>query len=130
MKFTAIRNATRVFFILLLGIWCVRDVSAQAPAGTFNGTGTETATGTIKGTIMDVSGAVVTGADLKATNEATGQALTTSSTATGEFVFRNLPAGSYTIEVSSRGFQTFRSAKIAVPAGGAHGSSFSALHRS
>jgi iron complex outermembrane receptor protein len=118
MKFTAIRNATHILFNLLLVLSCAQTVAAQAAAQ--DTAGAVTGTGTIKGTITDVSGAVVTGAEIKATNEASGQVLATSSSATGEFVFRNLPAGSYSIEVTAPGFQMFRSTKIVVTAGASH----------
>src|SRR5271170_10791 len=107
MKSKAIRIAIRGFLGTLLVLLSAHPGSPQNPTGT----------GSIKGTITDVSGAVVSGAEIKAANEATSQAQTASSTATGEFVFRNLPAGSYTVEVNARGFQTFRSTKILITTG-------------
>src|SRR5277367_6419692 len=98
MKSKAVRIAIRAFLGTLLVLLSAHSGWPQNPTGT----------GTLKGTITDVSGAVVTGAELKATNEATSEALTAASSATGEFIFRNLPPGSYSVEVSAPGFQTSR----------------------
>jgi len=105
MRFKAVRSSTRILFTVLFAILCAHTVPAQVPLGT------------IRGTITDASGAVVTGAEVKATNEATNQVQSTISTPSGEFVFRNLPAGSYAVEATARGFQTFRANKIVISAG-------------
>src|ERR1700680_679344 len=100
MRFQAVRSSMRVLFTALFAILCAHSVPAQVPEGT------------IRGTITDGSGAVVTGAEVKATNEATNQVQTTTSTPSGEFVFPKLPAGSYAVEAIARGFQAFRAGKI------------------
>lgn len=65
-------------------------------------------TGTISGTVTDPNGAVVTGADVKATNLATAQFRTTTSDGDGHFVFTILPPGRYRIDVTAQGFQTYQ----------------------
>src|SRR5208282_2774469 len=77
----------------------------------------QTSTGTISGVVTDASGGVVTNAEVKATNEATGQTWTAASSSSGEFQLQNLPAGSYTVEVSAAGFQVFHANKIGVASG-------------
>jgi hypothetical protein len=65
------------------------------------------ATGAISGTVQDASGAVVSGAKVSVTSEATSQlvrALTTD--ASGIFTASLLPVGKYTVEVSASGFAT------------------------
>ena len=58
------------------------------------------------GTIMDPSGAVVPGATVTATNEATGAVREVQSNVEGSYRVAPLPAGSYTIEVAADAFTT------------------------
>src|SRR5271157_577245 len=80
----------------------------------------QTSTGTISGVVTDASGGVVANAEAKATNDATGQTWTAPSGSAGEFQLQNLPAGSYTVEVSAAGFQVFHANKIGVSSGSAY----------
>jgi len=80
----------------------------------------QTLTGTISGVVTDASGGVVVNAAVKATNETTGQVWTAASGPSGEFQLQNLPAGSYTVEVSAAGFQVFHANKIGVSSGSAY----------
>ena len=80
----------------------------------------QTSTGTISGVVTDASGGVVANAEVKATNEATGQTWTAASSSSGEFQLQNLPPGSYAVEVSAAGFQVFRANKIGVSSGSAY----------
>ena len=61
--------------------------------------------GTIQGVVSDPSGAVVPGATVTATNEETGIKTVRVTTAAGYYVISPLPAGKYTIAVSSAGFE-------------------------
>src|SRR6476620_10939347 len=65
-------------------------------------------TGTISGTVIDPNGAVVTGADVKATNVATSASRTTSSDGDGHFAFTLLPPGRYRVDVTAQGFQPYQ----------------------
>src|SRR5208283_828039 len=80
----------------------------------------QTSTGTISGVVTDASGGVVANAEAKATNDATCQTWTAPSGSAGEFQLQNLPAGSYTVEVSAAGFQVFHANKIGVSSGSAY----------
>src|SRR3984893_15378739 len=84
-------------------------VAAPAPTQTFRGG--------INGIVTDQSGAVVLGAEIRATNEATSLSYVTASSNAGEFSFQDLPLGNYTIVVSSTGFQTVRIDTVRVSAG-------------
>jgi hypothetical protein len=65
------------------------------------------ATGAITGTVQDASGAVLAGAKVTVTSDATGQAIRQlTSEASGLFTATLLPVGSYTVEVSAPGFAT------------------------
>ena len=61
---------------------------------------------TVRGTVTDTTGAVIPGADVTATNQATNQATPGSTDAGGNYEFTNLPPGSYTITAEVPGFQT------------------------
>ncbi|MGI4854186.1 MAG: carboxypeptidase regulatory-like domain-containing protein [Janthinobacterium lividum] len=62
--------------------------------------------GTISGTIKDVSGAVIAGAQVTVTNVDTGFTLTDKSDSNGLYTFSPLKIGKYTIKVVSPGFNT------------------------
>src|SRR2546429_1581482 len=64
------------------------------------------ATGAITGTVEDPSGAVLAGADVRILNQDTGALSRTLKTdANGSFTATLLPVGTYTVSVSSSGFQ-------------------------
>ena len=64
-------------------------------------------TAQINGTVRDASGSSVPGADLKATQTATGVIRNATSGLDGSFVLANLPIGPYTIEVTKQGFSKY-----------------------
>ena len=59
---------------------------------------------TITGTVKDVTGAVVAGAEVSILNQETNIATSMKSTDAGLFVFPYLPAGLYTVSISAPGF--------------------------
>ncbi len=61
-------------------------------------------TGSLTGTVLDPTGAVVPGATIKAVDPATGVSFTVKSSGSGEFNFSNLPVGIYKVTISSPGF--------------------------
>jgi Carboxypeptidase regulatory-like domain/TonB dependent receptor len=63
--------------------------------------------GEITGTVEDASGAVVQNARITATNVDTGVKSATKSTATGTYVFDDMLAGKYTLEVEAPGFEKY-----------------------
>jgi hypothetical protein len=58
----------------------------------------------IVGTISDKSGAVIPGAEVRVTNEATNTSVAVATTASGDYSAPNLIPGSYTITVQKQGF--------------------------
>ncbi|HEY7289106.1 MAG TPA: TonB-dependent receptor [Vicinamibacterales bacterium] len=70
--------------------------------------GAQTFRGGISGRVVDSTGAVLPGVSLTATNPATGTSRTTTSSATGDFSFPDLPLGTYTVEATLQGFQTVK----------------------
>jgi hypothetical protein len=63
--------------------------------------------GRIKGSVTDPSGAVLPGVDVTATNTATGVKFETKTLADGNYLFPQLPVGTYSISVSASGFKAF-----------------------
>ena len=61
----------------------------------------------IRGSITDSTGAVVPGAQVKATQTNTGQVLTTISNSEGSYVLPNLPVGPYTLQVTAQAFSNY-----------------------
>src|SRR5262249_25959270 len=84
--------ALSMFFVIL--------VAAVGSAQTFRGG--------ISGRVADGTGAVMPGVTVTATNDATGVARTTVTSATGDFSIPDLQLGTYTIEATLQGFQTVR----------------------
>jgi len=66
----------------------------------------QTPTSEITGTVRDTSAAVIPGATVTATNEATGVSYRQTTTAAGLYAFAAVPAGSYTITAELQGFRT------------------------
>lgn len=63
--------------------------------------------GEVTGTVKDPAGAVIAGAKIVLTNDATGISATTQSTATGTYVFNNLIPGTYSIDAEATGFEHY-----------------------
>jgi hypothetical protein len=73
-------------------------------------------TGSVTGSVVDSSGAIVVGAKVTLTDIGTSEARTTASDAAGDYRFLLLPPGTYTIEGTLAGFKTFRREGIIVEA--------------
>src|SRR4029077_7515376 len=63
--------------------------------------------GTITGVISDPTGAVVPNAPVEAKNAATGVVLSAATSATGNYVFGAVPAGTYEINATVPGFKKY-----------------------
>ena len=72
--------------------------------------------GTITGTVTDPAGAVVPGANVEATNAATGVVFPAVSTNTGAYSIPELPIGNYTVTVKRQGFKTYTHSNLAIGA--------------
>lgn len=80
--------------VALCFLLCATNLLAQGSVGTLNGT------------VLDASGAVVPGATVVATHVATGVETRASSTSAGAYTLPYLPSGTYSIKVSAPGFKT------------------------
>lgn len=68
----------------------------------------QTVTGSIRGTVIDQTGAAVAGADVSATEVSTNVVTKTRSDRSGTYNFQSLPIGSYVVTVSKQGFGSVR----------------------
>jgi hypothetical protein len=73
-----------------------------APFATAQSTG-----GRIRGTVIDPSGGAVVAAKVTLTNEATNVTRDTDTGSNGEYLFLEVPVGSYEIDVSQQGFKKY-----------------------
>ena len=90
----------RTVLTAILACAALYCVSAQfSPVGA-----QQAATATLRGTIIDPHGAVISGARVVATQKDTGISRETSSNADGLYVFSNLLPGSYEIRIQVAGF--------------------------
>src|SRR5712664_1221800 len=75
-------------------------------------------TGTVTGTVKDSLGGVVPGATVALISEARGtRSVPAVTNATGDYVFPNTTADTYTVEVKLEGFRTLTRAGVVVSAG-------------
>ena len=65
-------------------------------------------TGALTGTVMDPAGAVVPGAEITLTNQATAAKQAMTSNAAGLFLFPSILPGNYTVDVSMAGFRSYQ----------------------
>jgi len=99
-----LRAVPIVLAALLVLVWCVPSFG-------------QVLKGSISGTVTDPQGAVVSGAQVKATQLETATVLTSTSDNSGSFHFNLIPAGTYKIEVSAPGFKTAIQNNVLVSAG-------------
>src|SRR6516164_11807909 len=73
-----------------------------APSGGAQSTG-----GRIRGTVTDSSGGAVVGAKVELINEATNVSREATTNASGEYLFLEVPIGTYSIQIEQTGFRKF-----------------------
>ena len=67
----------------------------------------QTGLGTVRGTILDATGAAIPGAKIVLTNQNTGVVRNAESSALGLYEYPAVPIGQYTLEVKAEGFNTY-----------------------
>ena len=96
-------NKFIVYITFLLTMWGVHSAAfAQSDRGS------------ITGKVTDNTGALLPGATIRLTNEATGVGQTATSNQSGDYVFQLLNPGSYSLSVSAQGFKTEQRSHIVV----------------
>jgi len=87
----------KAYRILVLGVLAFATLSGSFLTA-------QTGGGSVVGSIVDPSGAAIPGANVGLTNDATGAALNTKGSTSGQFVFPLVTAGTYTLTVTATGF--------------------------
>ena len=101
--FVYLLKSLRFSFLILLTVVLVHEFSfAQQTLGA------------ITGTVTDPSGALISGASVKAVNIATNLEVSARTKANGSFVIPDLPAGTYRVTVTKEGFKTETHTEILV----------------
>ena len=95
-RYLALSRSKMSISILALFTFLILSISTTA----------QTTTSTIEGTIKDANGALISGAQVKATSPTLGTERSVVSNAEGFFRIVALPAGTYTITVNQSGFGT------------------------
>jgi hypothetical protein len=98
----------RIVPTLFAGLFLVALVSMPASAQS---------TAQISGVVRDQSGAILPGADVSATQTATGARRETVTNETGSFILANLSIGPYMIEIALPGFRTYVQTGIVLQVG-------------
>src|ERR1700691_883670 len=108
VKELAMRSGSRVTLVVGFFLVCSTLVLAQ------------TATTSLRGTVFDPKGAVVSGATITITNPATGFSRTMRSDGQGNYQFLELPPAKYDLTVNAQGFATMKQSglelQVATPA--------------
>src|SRR2546428_900802 len=100
------RTSSRLGTLVALGVFLLAGV-AQA----------QTITGSITGTVVDSSGAIVAGSKVTVTNEATGAGRTLTTTDNGGFIFTNLVPMTYSVKVELPRFRPVTRTGLTLTAG-------------
>jgi len=107
----------RVGLLARLSILLVCCLGASAwmtgPARAQSGLGN----GSIEGTVLDSSGAIVGGAGITAQNDSTGFSATQTSDSNGHFLFPYLSPGAYHVTIEKAGFKTTQLDSVVVAVG-------------
>ena len=72
--------------------------------------------GSINGNVTDQGGSVVAGAAVNATDSRTNYSRDTTTNDSGDFTFTLMPPGTYTVKVTSAGFQTYSQTGVVLSA--------------
>jgi len=94
----------RLLFLLAVAALCIAPSPAQQTLGG------------ITGEVSDSTGGVIPGAVVTITGEQTGLTRTAKTNGSGEYLFVNLPIGTYTLTYSAEGFNVQSTPHITVQA--------------
>jgi hypothetical protein len=93
---TKMKNFVLVFCLVVIAFFSIaHKTAAQGTAAS------------IRGTVVDPSGAIVSNASLTATQIETGLAREVNSDSHGTYIFVELPIGHYRLEAQAKGFQRY-----------------------
>lgn len=90
-------------------VWRLRSIVGVFVLGLATTATAQITTGTVTGTVKDSQGLVIPGATVVLVSEARGtKSLPVVTSTTGDYVFPNVTADTYTVEVTMDGFRTVR----------------------
>lgn len=98
--------------LMLLAMTVTAIFSGRVSAQT-----TITTTATVVGTVTDLSGSAIPGAEISVTNRGTGETRKIKSGANGDYTVPLLPPGAYTITVTMANFKKFEVSNLVLAAG-------------
>jgi hypothetical protein len=104
------RRKKRLLF--LVEMLCLLGLSFGSAAAQFD-------TGTLSGSILDSSGALLPGANVTVANTGTGATVSLKSNGAGIFTASDLPSGTYTVTATAAGFGSTTSNDLVLNVGGA-----------
>ncbi len=103
---SSVRGLTSVFWVLIFAV--VTGTPAYGQGGT---------TSTLSGTAVDISGAVLPGADVVIKHSGTGFSQSAVTNSQGAFSFPGLNPGTYSVTVTLSGFKTFLANDVVLTSG-------------
>ena len=118
-----LHNIHRSFLILTVSLGVALGANGQAPAQTVQTPAASAptvpaqTTGTLRGHIVDQTGALIPGAQVTVTTSAGGTVKTTTADSSGSYAVSGLAPGGYIIKATFEGFAPFSSPTIPVLAG-------------
>src|SRR5579862_784450 len=87
---------------ILCGLILVLAMTIAAPGSAAQSTG-----GRIRGTVSDATGGTVVGAKVILVNDATNVSREAETNSSGEYLFLEVPLGTYSIQLQQAGFKKF-----------------------
>jgi len=98
------KNSTGVsvvfFAALVAALFCLFTIAPKAALAQ------SSSTGTVSGTVVDPSSAIVAGATVTLTNTSTSAARTATTNSQGQYIFAYVAPGTYSVTVAKTGFET------------------------
>ena len=95
LRTSSCRSTLFLFALAFYGVMGATNTLAQSTGGR------------IRGTVTDATGGAVTGAKLSIVNEANGQQRDADSGGNGEYIFLEVPVGTYDVSASQAGFKKY-----------------------
>ena len=92
--------------VIFAGVLEESVLDGKSPAAVISKSPAKNGKGTIRGTLVDPNGAVIPGFVVEAVSQNDGAKFSVTSNDVGEFIFSNLPSGTYDISTGGFGFQT------------------------
>src|SRR6266404_3872163 len=95
LRTSSCRSMLFLFALAFYGVMGATNTIAQSTGGR------------IRGTVTDATGGAVTGAKLSIINEANGQQRDADSGGNGEYIFLEVPVGTYDVSANQAGFKKY-----------------------